>query len=85
MGIPARAAVVGYPTKLPGSQTPVLDIYEESNAYVHNDATAIFHDLGTNKPFEKGPSASGLDMPLCLTARSVSVVCEALAYAQSRT
>ena len=83
MGIRARAVAVGYPSESRGTETPLLDIYGESNAYVHNDATAIFHDLGTNRPFDKGPSASGLDMPLCLTARSVSIVCEALATAQA--
>ena len=83
MGIRARAVAVGYASEPQGTEIPLLDIYGESNAYVHNDATAIFHDLGTNRPFDKGPSASGLDMPICLTARSVSIVCEVLASAQT--
>ncbi len=74
MGIPARAKELGYADKPKGNLTPLLQIYEESSAYVHNDATAILNDLSKNHPFVKGPSEAGLDMPLCLTSLSIAMV-----------
>ena len=74
MGVPARAREVGYGDTRQENLTPILHIYEETNAYGHNDATAIFNDLGKNHPFAKGPSATGLDMPLCLTSLSMATI-----------
>lgn len=74
MGIPARAKKVGYSDKNIGNEISGLFMYAETNAYVHNDAKALFNDLSNNQPFDKGPSASGMDMPLCLAARSLSTV-----------
>ncbi|MCY4367747.1 MAG: DUF5677 domain-containing protein [Chloroflexi bacterium] len=78
MGIPARAKAVGYSDTTVGNEISGLFMYAETNAYVHNDARAIFNDLGRSQPFDKGPSGSGLDMPLCLTARSLSIVTDIL-------
>ena len=82
MGIPARATAVGYSSPPSQGELPILQIYEASNAYGHNDFTGIFYDLGANPPFVKGPSAAGLDMPLCLTALSIATVTEVLAKNQ---
>lgn len=83
MGIPARARELGYPTQRAENKVPLLGIYEDSNAYAHNDAFAIFSDLGSNRAFDRGPSPAGLDMPLCLTAISLSVITDTLVMNQS--
>ncbi|MDE2716946.1 MAG: DUF5677 domain-containing protein [Chloroflexota bacterium] len=82
MGVPRRAKEVGYGSEKMDRMTPVLNFYEESNSYIHNDAMAITNDLGNNHPFKKGPSVSGHDMPLCLTARSIAVANDALIGSQ---
>lgn len=82
MGIRTRARAIGYSDSPAVGETSILQIYQASNAYGHNDATGIFHDLGTNPPFVKGPSAAGLDMPLCLTSLSVATVTEILSKNQ---
>ena len=78
MGIPARAKAVGYSTSTGSKEISGLSMYSQTNAYVHSDALAILNDLSNSQPFDKGPSASGLDMPLCLTARSLSVTTDTL-------
>ena len=82
IGIPGRAKEIGYPTKRQANRIPVLDMYEESSAYSHNDAMALLNNLGNGTPFRKGPSVSGHDMPLCLTARSLTTVTHTLANCQ---
>ena len=82
MGVPRRAAEIGYGKDEVDGKTPVLKLYEESNSYIHNDATAIANDLGNNHPFKKGPSVSGHDMPLCLTALSIATANETLVGSQ---
>ena len=83
MSIPTRAKEVGYPTERDGRKVPVLELYADSNAYVHNDATGIFIDLGSNRAFDRGPSPAGHDMPLCLTAHSLSTITETLVVNQN--
>lgn len=83
MGIPTRAKEIGYPTERDGKKVPVLELYADSNAYVHNDATGIFIDLGSNRAFDRGPSLAGHDMPLCLTAYSLSTITETLVVNQN--
>ena len=78
MGVPRRAREVGYSTGNKGRSMSVLDVYIESNAYSHNDAIAITNDLGNNHPIRKGPSVSGHDMPLSLTARALTVATDTL-------
>ncbi len=73
LGAPARARATGYADRKGVREIRALEMYEESSAYSHNDATALLNDLGNNNPFIKGPSASGHDMPLCLTANSLSI------------
>ena len=85
MGIPARARAIRYPNGNKDGRTPVLKMYEESNAYGHNDAIAIANDLGSNRPLDKGPSAAGHDMPLCLTSRSVTVANDTLINSQKES
>ena len=82
MGVPRRAKEVGYGNEKTGRKTAVLNFYEESNSYIHDDAMAIANDLGNNHPFKKGPSVSGHDMPLCLTARSIAVANDTLIGSQ---
>ena len=82
IGVPGRAKEIGYPTERQGNRIPVLDMYEESSAYSHNDAMALLNNLGNGTPFRKGPSVSGHDMPLCLTARSLTTVTHTLANCQ---
>ncbi len=78
IGVPGRAREVGYPHHKIDRATPVLTMYEESSSYIHNDATAILNDLGNNHPLKKGPSTSGHDMPICLTARSIVAINDTL-------
>ena len=72
MGVPARARTAGYADKEGSTELRKLNMYEESSAYSHNDAIALLNDLGSDHPLRKGPSDSGHDMPLCLTATSLS-------------
>ena len=78
MGVPGRAEAVGYGEERVGLAALELKMYKESNSYVHNDSIAIANYLGKNHPLQKGPSESGHDMPLYLTASSVSTANEAL-------
>ena len=71
MGFNRRAQAAGYQKGNRPNQYNPLDIYELANAYVHNDATAIFNDLGQNPTWSKGPSAKGLDLPIPLIASTV--------------
>ena len=79
LGVPARAEAIGYADNKDDRETIALNMYEESSAYSHNDALALLNDLGNNHPLRKGPSDSGQDMPLCLTATSLSVATRTLA------
>ena len=79
LGVPARADAIGYADNKDDRETIALNMYEESSAYSHNDAIALLNDLGNNHPLRKGPSDSGQDMPLCLTATSLSVATRTLA------
>ena len=83
MGVPRRAKAMGYGDIRRGREIPVLYMYEESCSYIHNDAMAIANDLGNNHPIKKGPSVSGLDMPLCLTSRSTKVANDVFMNCQS--
>ena len=85
VGVPGRAREVGYPHEKIGRATPVLNMYEESSSYVHNDAVAILNDLGNSHPLERGPSVSGHDLPLFLTARSIVVINDALIESQQKS
>ena len=86
IGVPGRARVIGYLSKQrEGRATTILNMYEESNSYSHYDAMAIVNDLGNNRPLNNGPSASGHDMPLCLTARSIAVINRTLIDSQSES
>ena len=82
IGVPGRAREVGYPHEKIDRETPVLNMYEESSSYTHNDAVAILNDLGNNHPLKRGPSVSGHDMPLCLTARSIVAINDTLVESQ---
>ena len=85
IGVPGRAREVGYPHEKTDQGTPVLNMYEESSSYTHNDAVAILNDLGNNHPFKRGPSVSGHDMPLCLTARSIVAINDTLVESQQES
>ena len=85
IGVLGRAKDVGYPHDRIGRAIPVLNMYEESNSYTHNDAVAILNDLGNNHPLKRGPSVSGHDMPLCLTARSIVAINDTLVENQKET
>ena len=73
LGVPARARATGYAGEIDSGAIGVLNMYEESSAYSHNDAVALLNNLGNNFPLMKGPSVSGHDMPISLTASSLSV------------
>ena len=86
IGVPGRAKEIEYSSKQrEGRATTILNMYEESNSYSHYDATAVVNDLGNNRPLNNGPSASGHDMPLCLTARSIAVINMALIDSQGES
>ena len=82
MGVQRRAKAVGYGSERLGQAILDLNMYEESNSYIHNDAMAIANDLGRNHPLKKGPSVSGHDMPICLTASSIAVANDTLMNCQ---
>ena len=82
LGVTGRAREVGYPHEKTDRGTPVLKMYEESSSYTHNVAVAILNDLGNNHPLKRGPSVSGHDMPLCLTARSIVAINDTLVECQ---
>ena len=71
IGFNRRAQSAGYDRGDRPHRYSALDIYDLANAFVHNDATAIFNDLGQTPPFEKGPNAKGLDLPLPAIASNV--------------
>ena len=85
IGVPGRAREVGYPHEKIDRAIPVLNMYEESSSYAHNDAVAILNDLGNNHPLKRGPSVSGHDIPLCLTARSIVVINDSLIESQQES
>ena len=85
IGIPGRAKEIGYPTERQGNRITVLSMYEESSAYSHNDATALLNNLSNSYFLGKGPSVAGHDMPLCLTARSLTATTQVLANCQEET
>ncbi len=84
LGMRRRARAVGYVGKRMGSRMPMLDLYLESNSYIHNDSVAIANDLGSRPALRKGPSVSGHDMPLCLASRSLAVATRTLVAAQRK-
>ena len=85
LGVPARARATGYADKKGSREIRMLKMYEESSAYSHNDAVALLNDLGNNRPLSKGPSVSGHDMPLCLTASSLNIATRTLANGHNET
>ena len=69
-----RAQRVGYTreTKEVDRYSP-LDIYTRCHSYVHNNMFAMWNDLLTPRQVRReGPTAVGLDVPLCLTAYSLT-------------
>ena len=69
-----RAQRVGYTrqTKDVDRYSP-LDVYTRCHSYVHNNMFAMWNDLITPRQVRRdGPTAVGLDVPLCLTAYSLT-------------
>ena len=82
IGLRRRAHLAGYASGIRPHDFQVLDIYDLANAFVHNDATALFNDLGGSSPFLKGPSRAGLDLPLTLVGTSLRGATEILIQRQ---
>ena len=82
VGFRRRARSAGYEAGTRPHGFEVVDIYELANAFVHNDATALFSDLGRSSPHLKGPSPEGLDLPLTLAGTSLRGATETLIGSQ---
>lgn len=74
LSLTKRAEQVGYTrqTKEVDRYSP-LDVYTRCHSYVHNNMFAIWNDVLTPRQVRReGPTAIGLDVPLCLTAYSLT-------------